>query len=183
MCLSLFKCSSRQKSKNSKNPNSLLLPFTTHPSLTQRVPTHQNPNDKIQLLSQIEKKITINPKSHRFNCKNCSNSKICLKESPPTHPSPPIKGLDCDWITSNILTSQRPSTLLIRKHNIGKQLKENCIYSVFCLQEPGEHPNCGPGILDSTGFSYSPKNFCLEDFEPDFYNFGWKDQYCNDIDF
>ena len=37
--------------------------------------------------------------------------------------------------------------------------KKSYIYSIFCLQEPGEHPYCGDGIHASSGLSYLPEEF------------------------
>ena len=36
------------------------------------------------------------------------------------------------------------------------------IQSVFNLQQPGEHKNCGPGIEESSGFSYCPEDLMSE---------------------
>ena len=32
------------------------------------------------------------------------------------------------------------------------------IESVFNLQQPGEHKNCGPGLEESSGFTYLPEH-------------------------
>ena len=32
------------------------------------------------------------------------------------------------------------------------------IESVFNLQQPGEHKNCGPGLEESSGFTYQPEH-------------------------
>ena len=42
-----------------------------------------------------------------------------------------------------------------QKHIVG-------IQSVFNLQQPGEHKNCGPGIEESSGFSYLPEDLMSE---------------------
>jgi len=33
------------------------------------------------------------------------------------------------------------------------------INAILNLQEPGEHPHCGDGILAQSGFSYLPEEF------------------------
>ena len=45
--------------------------------------------------------------------------------------------------------------------------------AIFNLEEPGEHPYCGDGIIPSTGFSYTPELLMNEGIQ--YYNFYWKD--------
>lgn len=53
---------------------------------------------------------------------------------------------------------QRPTMYLIRKYNVVEAIRNSGVRAVFNLQEPGEHPYCGGGILQS-GFSYDPEAF------------------------
>lgn len=108
----------------------------------------------------------------RFICHFCGG-KSCHHENHANHPSPAIKGLHSDWITNEILATQRPSTRLIKEFDIPKLFRENYIFSIFNLQEPGEHPYCGDGIEKNSGFSYQPEDFYKEGIY--FYNFGWRD--------
>lgn len=47
------------------------------------------------------------------------------------------------------------------------------VTAVFNLQEPGEHPFCGDGIIPKTGFSYTPE--LLMNNGISYFNFHWKD--------
>lgn len=69
-----------------------------------------------------------------------------------------IAGLHSDWLTSDILAMQRPSSRLIREHKIISQFKRHRIKAVINVQLPGEHPLCGDGI-HASGFSYLPEEF------------------------
>ena len=51
---------------------------------------------------------------------------------------------------------QRPSERLIKDFNLYAKFKEENIRTVLNLQEPGEHPFCGDGIMPTVGFSYVP---------------------------
>ena len=48
---------------------------------------------------------------------------------------------------------------MIKKFNIYERFKDKKIVTVLNLQEPGEHPYCGDGIIPNVGFSYIPENF------------------------
>ena len=39
------------------------------------------------------------------------------------------------------------------------KLHSKGINAILNLQEPGEHPSCGDGILPRSGFSYLPEEF------------------------
>jgi hypothetical protein len=85
-----------------------------------------------------------------------------------------ITGLHSDFITDDIIASQRPSTVLINKFNLVKTFKELNIGIILNLQREGEHPDCGPNkILEDSGFSYNPSQFLLEDIKVKLC--GWKD--------
>lgn len=65
-----------------------------------------------------------------------------------------IKGLHSSWVTKDIIASQRPSSRLIREHEVVRQFKALGVNAVINLQEPGEHAQCGDGICES-GFAVS----------------------------
>ena len=85
-----------------------------------------------------------------------------------------ITGLHSDFITDDIIASQRPSTILINKYNLVKTFKELNIGLILNLQREGEHPDCGPNKnLEQSGFSYNPSQFLVEDIKVKLS--GWKD--------
>jgi hypothetical protein len=102
----------------------------------------------------------------------CAGSS-CKSENWLNHKDPAIKGLNSDYITSNLFASQRPSNRLIIEYNIIKQFKDLEIGLVINLQREGEHPYCGDKIIENKGFSYDPKRFLKEGIQ--YRNFGWKD--------
>ena len=53
------------------------------------------------------------------------------------------------------------------------QFKQKNIVAVFNLEEPGEHPYCGDGIIPKTGFSYTPEFLMNNHIQ--YYNTYWKD--------
>eukprot|EP01015_Nassula_variabilis_P012096 TRINITY_DN19807_c0_g1_i1.p1 TRINITY_DN19807_c0_g1~~TRINITY_DN19807_c0_g1_i1.p1 ORF type:complete len:214 (-),score=30.48 TRINITY_DN19807_c0_g1_i1:38-679(-) len=123
---------------------------------------------------QVEKKDS-------FLCTFCGGKK-CKQENWLNNPQSVIQGLDSDWITDNILAMQRPSSRLVKEFNIPEQFLKHGIKSIFCLQEPGEHPKCGDGIHKSNGLSYLPEE---EFFKHGifFYNMGWKDHNITNYEF
>lgn len=108
---------------------------------------------------------------NKFRCIFCFGSS-CPKENYLKHRNPAIEGLHSDWVNSNIIAMQRPSSRLIREFNITEQFKKASIQAVVNLQLPGEHPFCGDGVLDG-GFSYMPEELYKAGIF--FYNFGWPD--------
>jgi len=98
-----------------------------------------------------------------------------------------LDGLHCDWIMDNILATQRPSSRLIKAYSLIDHMKKLHLYSIFCLQEPGEHPHCGDGIHESSGLSYLPEEFNERSRGHiadgiNFYNFGWEDHQTTNFD-
>ena len=86
-----------------------------------------------------------------------------------------IRGLNSNYITDDIIASQRPSEFLINKYNLVKLFKDINIGLIINLQREGEHPYCGPNAyhLTSSGFSYNPSIFTGNDILCRLY--GWKD--------
>ena len=68
-----------------------------------------------------------------------------------------FEGLNSHFVVQNVIASQRPSSSLIKRYNIIEQFKEQNVVAIVNLQEQGEHPYCGDGILAKTGFSYDPE--------------------------
>ena len=85
-----------------------------------------------------------------------------------------ITGLHSDYITDEIIASQRPSTVLINKYNLVKVFKDMKIGLIVNVQREGEHPYCGPNKkLEDSGFSYKPSQFAVEDIKVKLS--GWED--------
>ena len=86
-----------------------------------------------------------------------------------------IEGLNSNFITENIIASQRPSEKLIQKYNLIQKFKTLNIGLIVNLQREGEHPYCGPNAfhLTSSGYSYNPSVFTGDDIKCKFS--GWKD--------
>jgi hypothetical protein len=87
--------------------------------------------------------------------------------------NPAIKGLHSEWVEDLLIGSQRLSDRLIKEHDIIQQFKDKGVKAVFNLQEPGEHPYCGDGIIPKVGFSYTPELLMNNGIQ--YYNFYWKD--------
>lgn len=68
-----------------------------------------------------------------------------------------FEGLHSNWVTDAILACARPSEDMLDAGLAG-QFVESGIAAIVNLQEKGEHPWCGPGIV-SSGFSYNPRRF------------------------
>ena len=86
-----------------------------------------------------------------------------------------IEGLNSNFITENVIASQRPSEILIQKYKLIQKFKELNIGLIVNLQREGEHPYCGPNAykLTSSGFSYNPSVFSSDDIKIKLS--GWKD--------
>ncbi|KAJ3059317.1 Protein tyrosine phosphatase domain-containing protein 1, partial [Rhizoclosmatium hyalinum] len=78
-------------------------------------------------------------------------------------------------ITPSILAMQRPSTRLLKTHNLVQVFLTAGIKSIFNLQLPNEHKSCGDGIDDrgGSGFSYVPEDWMEAGISH--YAFGWPD--------
>lgn len=114
-----------------------------------------------------------------YPCFFCGG-KECKYENYKLWPENSIEGLYSNWITPHILAMQRPSTRLIKEHNLINVFLGHNIRSVFNLQSYGEHVSCGDGIEASSGFSYLPEQFM--DSGISYYNFGWPDMDTPDLD-
>jgi hypothetical protein len=112
----------------------------------------------------------------RFTC----GGKKCRHEDWRVNPNSAIRGLNSDWITPNILATQRPSSRLIKEYGIIDQFHKHGIGSIYNLEEPGEHPFCADGILVQSGFSYLPEEFYNHGIY--FFNFGWEDMTTTSVD-
>ena len=86
-----------------------------------------------------------------------------------------IEGLHSNYITDNIIASQRPCEVLIEKYKLISKFKELNISLIVNLQREGEHPFCGPNAyhLTSAGYSYNPSVFSGDDVKVKLS--GWKD--------
>ena len=109
-----------------------------------------------EILSKFDNKAT-------FICQFCGG-KGCKLENWLKIKNPAIKGLNSNWISDEIIASQRLSSRQIKEFDIMKQFKEHNLKAVINLQEPGEHPYCGDGVQKSTGFSYDPEDLYRSNF-------------------
>jgi hypothetical protein len=128
-------------------------PTTTNPTRRNIIPrnTARNATPNRTRQEPFEKK-------NQLICAFCLGS-YCKHENWKNNPKSVIKGLDSDWITDGILAMQRPSARLIKEFGIVEQFKEHNIGAIFNVEETGEHPLCGDGILENVGFSYNPEDF------------------------
>ena len=108
-----------------------------------------------------------------FICLFCGRDK-CYHENYLEHPTHnAIKGLNSDQIDENLFASQRPSNILIEKFNLIEEFKKKNIGLIINLEEPGEHPFCGPneGLDEESGYSYSPSKFEINDIKVQLFPF------------
>jgi len=84
--------------------------------------------------------------------------KMCKHENYKNCANPAIDGLHSEWVFNLMIGSQRLSDRLIKEYDMIEQFKVKGVKAIFNLEEPGEHPYCGDGIIDKIGFSYSPEN-------------------------
>ena len=83
-------------------------------------------------------------------CKRCSPLAYLAQDNPA------IPFLHSSWINESIIGMQRPSDVIFNQGAL-EGLKAAGITAVFNLTEPGEHPYCGTGVLEASGFPYSPE--------------------------
>ena len=110
----------------------------------------------------------------------CPYENYTLWTSDPDHPNA-IDGLFSNWITNNILATQRPSTRLIKEYSLLERFQQLGLTAVFNLQQLNEHETCGDGLDLSSGFSYIPQTFMDQNIS--FYNFGWVDMEVPELEF
>ena len=86
-----------------------------------------------------------------------------------------IEGLHSNFITENVIASQRPSEVLINEYQLLTQFKKLNIGLIINLQREGGHPYCGPNAkhLTQAGFAYNPSVFTGNDIQCRMK--GWKD--------
>ena len=109
----------------------------------------------------------------KFLCKFWGGKK-CKNENWSLCKDPAIMGLHSNWINDKIIASQRLSDRLIDEYDIIQQFKEKQVAAIFNLQEPGEHPYWGDGIVsENIGFSYTPEK--LQRNGISCYHLHWKD--------
>jgi hypothetical protein len=112
-------------------------------------------------------------KKDKLRCLFCGGTK-CKHENYQTCKNPAIIGLHSNYITEDIIASQRPSTILVQKYKLIKTFKEQNIGMIVNVQREGEHPYCGPNTkLEESGFTYNPNTFIADDIKCR--HSGWKD--------
>ena len=124
------------------------------------------PEEKKQFFHEFKDKIRC------FFCggKNCKHENYLNNKN-----NNAIEGLNSNYITENVIASQRPSEILIEKYKLISKFKELNINLIVNLQREGEHPFCGPNAykLTSSGFAYNPSVFSSDDIKIKLS--GWKD--------
>ena len=148
----------------------------------------QNPKEKkktnmktietkiIQTQNEKEKKSKIiYDLKDKLRCLFCNGIKCKHENYLNNKSSNAIKGLHSNFITDDIIASQRPSEKLITKFNLVQVFKDMNIGLIINLQREGEHPYCGPNAynLTSSGYSYNHLIFSGNDIMCRL--FGWKD--------
>lgn len=120
--------------------------------------------------------IFINDFKDKVRCFFCGGKK-CKYENFLENENYPnaIKGLNSNFITEDIIASQRPSDSLIKKYDLVRQFKDLQIGMIINLQREGEHPYCGPSCdhISPTGYSYNPILFSSAEIRTKLC--GWKD--------
>lgn len=122
--------------------------------LTVAIPTVTNERnrDVVCCSSPFQRK-------ERVRCLFCGGDQ-CRRCGPTAYlqlEKPAIPNLHSTWINDSIIAMQRPSDVLFEQGNVLEGLRTARITAVFNLTEPGEHPYCGSGILEASGFPYTPE--------------------------
>ena len=114
-------------------------------------------------------------KKQQMRCRFCSGSKCkrCSKLAYLVLASPAIPNLHSSWINHSILAMQRPSDSMLEDGRVLESFVAANITAVFNTTQPGEHPFCGAGILEQTGFPYSPEKLMAVGIKH--FNYGWPD--------
>jgi hypothetical protein len=107
-------------------------------------------------------------KKERMRCLFCGGDQ-CKRCGPTAYQQlekPAIPNLHSSWINESIIAMQRPSDALLEEGNVLEGFQRAHITAVFNLTEPGEHPYCGAGIIESTGFPYTPEKLMKAGSKP-----------------
>lgn len=132
-----------------------------------------NCHSPFNYINADKEKKTLYPFKDQFRCMFCGGQK-CPHENYLNNKNTAMIGLNCDLIDNCIYASQRPSNALIKKYNLIQIFRNNNIGLIVNLQRPGEHPYCGPNMLDKqSGYSYTPSLFVSEGIKVRLS--GWKD--------
>lgn len=87
--------------------------------------------------------------------------------------APAIQFLHSAWISDSIIGMQRPNDVVLKERDGIAKFKAAKVTAIFNLTEPGEHPYCGTGTLEHSGFPYSPEILMAAGIKH--FNFGWPD--------
>lgn len=160
---------------NDNNRSTKTLTKLRHTSQSYMFKNNSQPNKYNSNVNKNEN-IFINDFKDKVRCFFCGGKK-CKYENfleNENHPNA-IKGLNSNFITDNIIASQRPSDALIKKYDLVRQFKELEIGLIINLQREGEHPYCGPSSnnISPTGYSYNPILFSSAEIQT--WLCGWKD--------
>ena len=141
--------------------------------LSQKKPSEYENSSQINFYQTIK---FLHPFKDKFACLFCGG-KSCKHEDfhYNLNNNNAIKGLHSNFITENVIASQRPSEVLIKDYTLLSQFKRLNIGLIINLQREGEHPYCGPNAknLTQAGFAYNPSVFTGNDIQCKIS--GWKD--------
>lgn len=131
---------------------------------------------KDSIINQTSEKRFFHEFKDKIRCFFCGGKK-CKHENynQNKNPNNAIIGLNSNFITPEVIASQRPSQELITRYSLVSQFKQMNIGLIVNLQREGEHPYCGPNAynLTSAGYSYNPSTFSGDDIRCKLS--GWKD--------
>ena len=164
------------RDKNTKD--TLSIPIKLPSSVQGKIRYKKNTSSGIIPIKKVEKPVKhfFHEFKDKLRCIFCGG-KNCKHENYKNNlnNNNAIEGLNSNFITENIIASQRPSEILIQKYHLIQKFKILNINLIVNLQREGEHPYCGPNAynLTSSGYSYNPSVFSGDDIKCKFS--GWKD--------
>ena len=168
--------------KNYKSGKERILRLNHKENFSENIKYFISPENNNIYNNEISQDIfNLTPQNKLFNFSNlclfCGGTE-CTSENYIKEKSSVIKGLISDIFYDCIIVSQRPSTALIKQHNLIKSFKANNIKLIVNCQIHGEHPKCGPnkGLETDSGYTYSPSCFIEEDI--DYLNCGFQESEC-----
>ena len=125
--------------------------------------------------SQLTCKSSPFSRKQRIRCMFCRGASCnrCGLEAYLQLQAPALDHVHSSWVTESIIAMQRPSDDLIDKSNLIDQFISLGVGAVFNLTEPGEHPYCGSGLIEATGFPYTPERLMAKGINH--FNYSWPD--------
>ena len=164
---------SQNENTNTSFPKVIISTKNTRKSTITSRMTNQK---KDRIIHQTSEKRFFHEFKDKIRCFFCGGKK-CKHENYRKNENPKnaIMGLNSNFITPEVIASQRPSEELITSYSLVSKFKQMNIGLIVNLQREGEHPYCGPNAynLTSAGYSYNPSVFSGDDIRCKLS--GWKD--------